>query len=374
MGEDQIAGSRAEMKTLTAQCYCTAVHFTLSIPASSLPLKVHLCHCSICRYTHGTLCIFHAPLPSGVAPEFVAPSSLSSLTAYRHATASSTRYFCSTCSCHIGDVGIDDDDWVISASIFDANKDDMPAVWDIRTHVNTSSAPGGGLHNWLPRIGGSDMRVWNPKETNETEGAASGREVGIDGGEILRAQCHCGGVSFAISRPDSAAMADDDGHDKTYGKWLSPTDRTKWMACIDVCGDCRLQTGAHTVGWVFVPESCISPPVPEDLGIGKSKSFASSEGVVRSFCGTCGATAMAYFTCGGARRRENGERLLNVAVGLLRAPEGVLAEKWVTWRADRLAWAESGMKYDAALTEALGDGLASWGREVYGKNLDFNIG
>ncbi|KAK2030624.1 glutathione-dependent formaldehyde-activating enzyme [Colletotrichum zoysiae] len=369
MDQDQLASSQAETKTLTAQCYCTAVRFTLTLPASSLPLKVHLCHCSICRYTHGALCTFHAPLPSGVAPDFVAPSSLSSLTAYRYATASGTRYFCSTCSCHVGDVSDDDNDWVISASIFDANKDDVPAVWDIRTHMNTTSAPGGGLHNWLPRIAGRDMGVWNPKDTDETDEAAMpGREVGVDSEEILRAQCHCGGVSFAISRP-----SDDD--DEAYGEWLSPADRTKWMACLDVCGDCRLQTGAHAVGWAFVPESRISPPVPEDLGVGTSKSFASSEGVVRSFCGTCGATVMAHFVCGGARRRGgDGERLLNVAVGLLRAPEGVLAEKWLTWRTGRLAWAESGTKYDAALTEALGEGLAGWGREVHGEALDFNIG
>ncbi|GKT51456.1 uncharacterized protein ColSpa_11637 [Colletotrichum spaethianum] len=369
MSEDQVAETQVDMKTLTAQCYCKAVHFNLTLPASSLPLKVHLCHCSICRYTHGTPCIFHAPLPSGIAPDFIAPSSLSSLTAYRHSTASSTRYFCSTCSCHIGDVGVDDDDWVISASMFDANKDDVPATWDIRTHVNTASAPGGGLYNWLPRIAGADMRVWNPEDPKANETTSPGREVGIDGEEVLRAQCHCGGVSFTISRP-KAAMVDD----QAYKKWLSPIDSTKWIACLDVCDDCRLQTGAHAVGWAFIPESCISPQVPEDLSIGTSKKFASSEGVLRSFCGTCGATVMGYFDCDGARRQADGNRLLNVATGILRAPEGVLAEKWLTWRTGRVAWAESGRRYDSALTEALGEGLASWGREMHGQAHDFSTG
>ena len=89
-------------KTLTAQCYCKAVHYTVAVPAASLPLRAHLCCCSICRYTHGTLTIFHATLPKGVAPQFVAPSSMDSLTGYRHAEARSERYFCSTCGCHIG--------------------------------------------------------------------------------------------------------------------------------------------------------------------------------------------------------------------------------------------------------------------------------
>src|SRR5438552_3056114 len=42
-------------KTLTAQCFCKSVHYEISLPTSSFPLKVHLCHCSICRHTHGTL-------------------------------------------------------------------------------------------------------------------------------------------------------------------------------------------------------------------------------------------------------------------------------------------------------------------------------
>ncbi|KAK1624502.1 glutathione-dependent formaldehyde-activating enzyme [Colletotrichum phormii] len=370
--QPQPTGSPPATKTLTARCYCKAVHFTLTLPTSSLPLKVHLCHCSICRYTHGTLCIFHAPLPSGVSPYFIAPSSLSSsLTAYRHATASSTRYFCSTCSCHIGDVGVDDDEWVISTSIFDANQDDVPAVWDIRTHVNTASAPGGGLYEWLPRVNGNELKIWNPK-TAESEAAAStthGREVGVDGEEVLRAQCHCGGVSFTISRPKASML-----EDKAYGAWLSPVDARKWPACVDACDNCRLQTGAHAIGWVCIPESCITPSVPEDLQLGGTgKTFKSSENVWRSFCGTCGASVMAYFGVDG-RRQENGERLVNVAAGILRAPEGVFAEKWVTWRTGRVAWAESGMRYDAGLTEGLGVGMATWGRERHGEAWEFNIG
>ncbi|WQF80859.1 Putative CENP-V/GFA domain, Mss4-like superfamily protein [Colletotrichum destructivum] len=363
MDDGKLSSNQAVTKTLTARCFCKAVHFALVIPASSLPLKVHLCHCSICRYTHGTLCIFHAPLPSGVAPDFIAPSSLSNLTAYRHATALCKRYFCSTCGCHIGDVGIDDDEWVVSMSIFDANKDDVPSIWDIRTHVNTASAPGGGFYDWLPSISTKEMKVWNPEEPSENETAVALRsEVGTGGDEVLRAQCHCGGVSFSISRPKAAMIGNE-----AYKAWLSPIDTTKWTACLDVCGDCRLQTGAHAVGWALIPESCISPRVPADLSIGTSKAFASSDGVSRSFCGRCGATAMGYFDCGGTRRQGDGERLLNVATGILRAPEGVLAEDWLMWRTDRLAWAASGMSYDAAFTKALGEGFASWGRARHGE-------
>ncbi|KAK1522582.1 glutathione-dependent formaldehyde-activating enzyme [Colletotrichum costaricense] len=375
MSEDHLqpTGSAPTTKTLTARCYCKAVHFTLTLPTSSLPLKVHLCHCSICRYTHGTLCIFHAPLPSGVSPSFIAPSLLSSsLTAYRHATASSTRYFCSTCSCHIGDVGVDDDDLVISASIFDANQDDVPAVWDVRSHVNTASAPGGGLYEWLPAVNGKEMNIWNPKKEDSeatTSTTTHGREVGVDGEEVLRAQCHCGGVSFTISRPKASML-----EDKAYEAWLSPVDSRKWPACVDACDDCRLQTGVHAIAWVCIPESCITPSVPEGLQLGgTAKTFKSSENVRRSFCGTCGASVMAYFGVDG-RKQANGERLVNVAAGILRAPEGCLAEEWVTWRTGRVAWADSGMRYDAGVTQGLGEGMARWGRERHGEAWGFNIG
>ncbi|KAL0944977.1 DUF636 domain protein [Colletotrichum truncatum] len=355
----------AASKTLAAQCYCKAVHFTITVPTSSLPLKVHLCHCSICRYTHGTLCIFHAPLPSGVGPSFIAPSSLSTLTAYRHAAAKSTRYFCSTCGCHIGDQGIDDSDWVISASIFDANKDDVPSIWDIHQHVNTDSAPGGGLYDWLPSIAGKQLKVWNPTKPDSGDVVVPPKqEFDKDGKEVLRAQCHCGGISFTISRPSPGV--------ESYKDWISPTEPTKWMAAADSCGDCRLQTGAHITGWAFVPQSCISPEIPEDLTLGTSRMYQSTEKVFRSFCGTCGASSLAFYS-GPERALVNGDRLFNLSVGLLRAPEGVLAENWLTWRTVKVGWAENGKQYDSALVEALTEGTEKWGKKHgdKGKILEF---
>lgn len=87
----------SEMKTITAQCYCKSIHYTLTLPASSLPLPAHICHCSTCRYTHGTIHVTHAKIPKGVHPQFVAPSGLDgSLTRYvAFEGAKSERYFVS---------------------------------------------------------------------------------------------------------------------------------------------------------------------------------------------------------------------------------------------------------------------------------------
>lgn len=346
-------------KIVTAQCYCKSLHFTLDLPTANLPLPVHLCHCSTCRYTHGTLCIFHAPLPEGVEPQFVSPSGLDKLTGY--AGPGSTRYFCSTCGCHMGDVDPGDGKWVISTSLF--AKDE--SVFQIKTHVFTESAPGGGLNDWLPRIGDREMRVWNPKDGTAAP-VESEPEVGPDGADRLRAQCHCGGVSFTFPRPTREVL-----DDPILKRYVSPLDDKKWAACVDACDDCRGVSGSHYIAWTFVPLALCEPRIGLDLAIGTNKTFASSPGVLRSFCGVCGATV--FYSCD-ERRPSYGQAVVDVAVGLLRAPEGVKADGWLTWRAGRASWLESGLRYDEELTKSLADGMAKWSEEKVGSVPNFDIG
>ncbi|KAH8689355.1 Mss4-like protein [Talaromyces proteolyticus] len=344
--------------SLNAQCYCKSLHFTLTLPTSALPLSVHLCHCSVCRYTHGTMCIFHAPLPANVAPQFVTPSGLDKLTAYTWPGGKGIRYFCSTCGCHMGDVSPDDGTWVISTSFF--AKDE--SIFQIKTHVFTESALGGGLNDWLPQIGNRKMKTWNPDDGSAVP-VQPQIEHGADGQEDrLRAQCHCGGVSFTIPRPNKEVLTNP-----AMKSFVSPIDKTKWVACLDMCDDCRLTTGSHLVAWTFIPLDQCEPKIKPDLLIGTSKTFRSSTDVLRSFCGQCGATVFFSY----AKEAKN---IADVAVGILRAPEGVKAENWLTWRTGRIAWYKSGLRYDEALAMSLSQGLADWGMVKYGQNLDFEIG
>lgn len=122
----------ADSKTLTAACHCQSIQFSITIPAVALPLKVHICHCSVCRYIHGTPCILHAPLPAGVVPQFIVHSSVDKLTPYNHAESQGTSYFCSTCGCHIGDKSHDDGGWVISTAIF---SEPNQGIWEMRSHA-----------------------------------------------------------------------------------------------------------------------------------------------------------------------------------------------------------------------------------------------
>lgn len=352
--------------TLTAQCYCKSVHYTLTLPSHALPLPVHLCHCSICRRIHGSLSSVHAPLPAGIAPSFVAPSSMDALTAYVHApNAVSDRYFCSTCGCHVGDRDREPDaegqkTWTVATSIFDRHDE---AVFQIRMLAMTTSSPGGGLYQWLPSINNRKLQV-NDSPSPKSRLSPSPKEppkpeVDDAGNERLRAECHCGGVSFTIPRPTLPEIANE----PVFQEYIAKDDPTKWVANLDACDDCRVLTGTHVIAWTFVPGRHLSPPLPPDLELGTMKAYESSPGVTRGFCGVCGATVI--YRCDDREPTEE-QRIVDVAVGLLRAPEGVLAENWLRWSTRGMAYGESGRRYDPGFYDALKGGLKAWGEEKYG--------
>ncbi|KAK1758906.1 hypothetical protein QBC47DRAFT_436233 [Echria macrotheca] len=354
-------------RTLTAQCHCKAVHFSITVPVSSLPLRTHLCQCFICRRVHGTFACFHAPLPVPIEPVFIAPSSLQgTTTGYTHSTlAAATRYFCSTCGCHIGDRDLDPvpdssgqepfREWRITTSIFPAEA--QSTAFLITTHFYAHAEPGPTLATWLPRL---EFSSSPPKEIKPITPAPNDPTFPIprpplpvperhrDGHPRLRAECHCGGVSFTICRPDHPVLIP---FGDLVSRFASKTDDKKWLATLDACDDCRLVTGAHVIGWTFVPSRAIEPrPVlPSFEGFGTMRTYSSSEGVTRGFCGVCGATAV-YF-CEAADRvvgeGEGREWIVDVAVGLLRDPAGPAAEGW--------------------------GGLREWGVQKDGEALDFEI-
>lgn len=359
-------------KRLTAQCYCKSIHFTVTIPASSLPLPVHLCHCPTCRYTHGTLCIFHATLPRGIQPEFVGPSSLASATGYTHSHgALSERLFCSTCGCHFGDRDLEPDketgkpEWRVATSIFESHGED---TFQIRSHVFTKSALAGGLYDWLPTVDGRPVHVWNPGPEDKTfppppsESDRPRQEFDAAGNERLRAECHCGGVSFTIPRPTVPEVTGNE----FVSRFVSPVEKDKWTAKLDACTDCRLVDGTHVVAWTYVPRALLEPRIGPDLQIGTMKVFKSSEEVRRGFCGVCGATV--FFGCE-KRRPSDESEVIDVAIGLLRAPEGVLAERWFTWTTGKIGWYESGEKFDPVFIRSLAKGFDEWGKQKYGKSV-----
>ncbi|KAL4898348.1 Mss4-like protein [Aspergillus ambiguus] len=343
----------SEVQVLKASCHCRKVIFSINVPTNALPLKVHLCHCSVCRQTHGAPCSFHAPMPSGSHPEFISPSRFENLTGYAHENSKSTRFFCNNCGCHIGDRDHDHGNWYIAVSILGENQ--YERLWTIRSHAYTARTGDGGLSTIIAQISGREVPTWNPQDTAESYPAKSPWD------DELIGQCHCGGVSFKISRPMEEFVADPENQG-----WLHPSDHSKWLALVDVCDDCRLVTGTHVIAWMFVPRSHITPTPPADLRIGTMKTYVSSEGVLRGFCGTCGATV--FYTC--AERPH----VVDIATGILRATEGVMAEDWALWRTARLGYLDDGLAYDPAFTRGLEAGLREWGMRKIGKVMDFAVG
>ncbi|KAM7183106.1 DUF636 domain protein [Naviculisporaceae sp. PSN 640] len=398
--------------TLTAQCFCKSVHFTITLPSSALPLPVHLCHCHICRYTHGTPCIFHAPLPKGVAPEFISPSSLeTSLTGYEHPQAASTRFFCSTCGCHIGDRDVPDSskpekeehlEWRVATSIFSSpglnpsqasSGSDWSPIFQIRSHVfaNPRSSPN-GLYNWLPAIGSRPLHIWNPPDDSPDFPISAlptpEKRFNEAREEVLLAECHCSGVSFTIPRPSTVLGKSTlpDGWKDLVRTYLPPSSKAgesdTWSALLDLCDDCRLVDGTHVIGWTFIPLNELHPEIKTDLRHGTLKTFKSSSGILRAFCSVCGATV--FFLNEERRwRPDSGQDqgvdsdtdyiVVDIATGILRAPGGVAAEEWLTWRTGRVGWLRSGERYDASFARSLAKGFADWGVKTHGKAIDFAI-
>lgn len=218
----------------------------------------------------------------------------------------------------------------------------------------------------LTHMRDKEIEDWNPPDDSpDAKVIASQCEVGENGEERLRVECHCKGVSFTIPRP-SQEVKDD----KYYSSFVSHRDNKKWYATFDACDDCRLINGTHVIGWTFIPLEVCEPRIKNDLLIGTAKTYKSSDEVVRSFCGTCGAT---IFFSHSFRRPSDDHHIVDLATGIIRAPEGVMAENWLTWRA-RVAWADSGKRFDSDFMEAFQEGMKKWVLKREGEIEDYNIG
>lgn len=60
-------------------------------------------------------------------------------------------------------------------------------------------------------------------------------------------------------------------------------------------------------------------------------------------------------------------QLLDVAVGLLAAPEGARAESWLEWRTERVSFPEDTVGRARSLIEGLENGLRDFRERGYGR-------
>ncbi|KAK6082196.1 DUF636 domain-containing protein [Seiridium cupressi] len=346
-----------EKRSFDGRCHCRRFQFSITLPASSLPLNGMICHCSNCRYTHGTFGNSQVILPPGVEPEWANGSLKDQLADHQKPGREGVRLFCPDCGSHVGHVDPTCGQWAVAWGIFDEK------FWHLTFHVYPKSAVGGGAVDWLPKIAGREVLQLSPGSRDAPERCEP--VMGPDGEERLHAECCCGGVSFTISRPSQAII-----NDEYMGQYVSPTDLRKWKAFLDMCRGCGRLSGTSVSPWLLVPRIVLDPEVPPDLKVGTIRTYNSSKRNTRGFCGVCGATVFLTTTL---RTPTERQAVLNVGMGILRAPEGIRAENWVSWRTANIAWANDARSYDADFTEALVTGHRHWGVETTGEALDFPV-
>ncbi|KAF2117353.1 Mss4-like protein [Lophiotrema nucula] len=337
-----------ETRILTASCHCKSSTLSFTIPSSSLPLPTHFCHCSVCRKTHGTLCTIHTPIPPPTVD-------LSTFTSYASSEAV-MRLFCATCGTHMLDRETERDGkgerWCVATSLVDAEE----GTWRFGAHNFLESTGDGGFSNWLQEIGGEKVEMWREKSGDaggdwvsplaHTAKDKRSEELDKKNDGKLRARCHCGGIDFFISRPDPNSFTH-------MPESLTPKDKSKWHASLDACTSCRLCSSNFITAWAFPLVSAITLPdgSPYTPTFGTAKYYSSSEGVSRTFCGTCGA--LVSYAC------DDRPEMIDIGVGLLESGAGALAGDWLEWRTQKVSWEE-----DAVWKKAVGslkDGLKKWG-------------
>ncbi|KAH0831576.1 hypothetical protein FOPE_02910 [Fonsecaea pedrosoi] len=176
------------------------------------------------------------------------------------------------------------------------------------------------------------------------------------------ARCHCGGVNFRITRPNILSRTCSSpwpellvpdhspiSRNREDVKWWLRANGSKYLAGTCACRSCRLASGSPIQAWAFIPRANIFQldGRPPDLSMGTLKEIESSKGCFRDFCCRCGATV--FWNC--LERPD----LVDVSVGLLRAPEGARVTSLLDWWTERVSFKEKAL--DTMLIERLEKGL-----------------
>lgn len=243
----------------------------------------------------------------------------------------------------------------------------------VAVHFGVGETSDGGLSIFMPgsTYAGSstacliesatavDMSV-SPSEVHEQD---LGQQNNEDTNEsVLRARCHCGGTSFAVTRPNDQSKESwspwpdmiipyHSGSSKNSEdvKWWLRANDTKYFAGTCACNSCQLASGFPIQCWAFITKAnlLINQGDTFTYKTGTMKQFESSPGVYREFCSMCGATV--FWHC------DERPGVVDVSVGLLRSPSGARAEDWLEWATERVSFAEDAL--DKGLIDLLEKGL-----------------
>ncbi|KPM46298.1 hypothetical protein AK830_g350 [Neonectria ditissima] len=350
--------------------------------------QLSLCHCDACRHSTGLLCASYRPIAAPTLPQ--------NIKEYQAADGW-TRYFCSSCGCHV--FRRKSAEWELATGVIaESLPDSGPTAARYAHHAHVPDTKDGGSAVWIPEFQGQKMQFLDSDDDDddaahagaETRTAAPpGPREQTPDQDPLPASCACGRVRFHITRPDAAsylprsafsdliyvysstdkAITQNPGNEK----WWIRAGGTKYLGGTCACRSCRLASGFEIQTWTFVPRANIFFRVPQPdarditvpldfatLPAGILTSYRSSPDVLREFCGTCGATVFWHDSW-----RPD---LIDVSVELLRAKEGARADRWVDWWTERVSFAEdtengrvgNEARRARALIESLEIGLQQW--------------
>ncbi|TKA74223.1 hypothetical protein B0A55_06293 [Friedmanniomyces simplex] len=359
-----------DTRAIKATCLCTAAAHEITLPASAFPFKAIFCHCSSDRHSTGSLCLGIAVLP----PEYKAPGAWLEKLQSTEFSKRITHYFCPTCGTMMlarlggGDGGAR---WDVCTGALEQ----IDGVVEVDCHEYIADTVDGGFSDFLQRVDGKQVGRWSGEPGQGEQlplywQSSSRPTIQPSPSDKLHAYCRCKGVEFWISRPSKrSAMGkaawpdvlhpfDSPAPKPKDAVWWLRAGGTKYLAGCCSCDSCRLATGQEWIEWAFVPAVDITldeaGQVPFSREFGMLKHYRSSEVATRHFCGGCGATV---FWDGDER-----PQLLDIAVGLLDAPEGARAESWLEWRTARLSYREDALPRAKGVTEGVEEGLRGYGK------------
>lgn len=326
---------------ITAECLCKAHTFSAEISTSQLPLRGNVCHCDSCRHSTGALHVTETTWPQ--PREDV---DISALQKYQF-SAHTTYRFCGVCSSLIfyesarypSKLG------VFSGSLKNINVE----LIKLTKHIFVEDTLDGGASVWLrkPNADGKEIpryrnfsgeMPWDGPQVTSPSGLKKAREQ-----ESIPIWCHCKGIKLLLHRGDFASKKREEL------PWFIDPRTNKRLASFDVCDSCRLQFGNEIVHWTFTdlvhisqadggsfPRTMSELKAAIDAGddaVGTLACYQSSPDVHRYFCKVCSTSV--FYAC------EDRPEIVDVAIGLLEAPDGARAEEFLSWNlGDAPVWVD----------------------------------
>jgi hypothetical protein len=381
----------SDMKTIKATCLCGDAAHDITLPSNAFPIPAYFCSCNSCRHMTGTLFLSSAFLTPNYQPS---SDLLEKLTSFKFSERITT-YFCKRCGCTMLSHCLPKTTSTYRSGSWDVmtgTLETFDGILDLKGHEYIHDTLDGGFSDFLPALNNRHLERWS----HDINGETSQLPLYWRSPEIpknlkttarLHAHCKCNNIRFYIARPSpqssTASRAWPDlliphytqQHNKpldaAHETWYLRANKTRFLAGLCSCNSCRLASGQEITAWAFIPAIDISldaegqiplPSVTENDSFGSLQTYASSTNVTRSFCSVCGA--IVFFS----ETKRSKTTLLDVAVGLLEAPEGARAESWLEWRTERLSFREDAVGRAGRLVEGIEKGMREFREKGYGRS------